>query len=618
MGKGTIISGGTGGQYQVELALKRDRIQARITAMTAQIMKIDARIAASTNDHEISMLTLQKTALQKRIIYLNNQPSDPTVSAWCADLTEDLTGEVGTIEVPGERGEVNIQPGHGGNAAYDQARDGQLGLNWNLGPAGAAYNLAMLPGWQKWKPTYRYGTITAIDGDTCDVSLDVAGSSQLGLNVNQSQTLTVVTIEYMNCNGAAFEVGDEVLVKFGGQNFGSPKVIGFKENPQPCTELLYFVVSAANKSSRCIVWDIAAKAMATGILKNGGEPAVFPCNPSDISNWYATTSPGESVADLYEGYPNQVGEHDDLFFLGSTCDLPTICCEIYSGVYARSGECERNETEISANVDRDGAPLENWAILNRSGTCPSVPGDCVQVDERLFEMEMQAKTLDLAHPTLYSNIMFGSNLLTMLNMDGGPQTSIRTMKAEESSFEARSSSSEMYPFGCNCPTDYKHQSEQVDYTIMSPLGAMTPVGFLKTEDWVSNAGTRYEELVGWRDPGTIPIQARALQAKYTDRSIVQVFIYAVSKWTRERTEPDWCWHWVNMDPPAWTYTNRERIVLCHAQADYLETTENVDPRTLVRDALETAVINLINTFHSDNSAESWDVLAFSTTMQILQ
>jgi hypothetical protein len=101
-------------------------------------------------------------------------------------------------------------------------------------PAQAFYSLAMLPGWQKWKPTYRYGTITAISGDTADVAMDEAESSQQSLEINQASGLLNVPIEYMSCKGAAFEAGDEVLVKFTGQDWNNPTIIGFKDNPVAC------------------------------------------------------------------------------------------------------------------------------------------------------------------------------------------------------------------------------------------------------------------------------------------------------------------------------------------------------------------------------------------------
>lgn len=234
MGKGTIISGGTDGQYQVQVIYNTDRAQAEKTANLAKIANLETQISSEENEQKLNILKLQKLSLEKRNEALDAIPESETIQAWCADLTEDLTGDVGLIEVPGESQAFNIQPGHENNAVYDSDRDGQLFPTMAMSPANAFYNLAMLPAWQKWKPTYRYGTITAIDGDTADVTLETTTSTQQGLGVNQKSTLTGVPIEYMNCNGAAFEVGDEVLVRFTAQDWSSPVVVGFKDNPNPC------------------------------------------------------------------------------------------------------------------------------------------------------------------------------------------------------------------------------------------------------------------------------------------------------------------------------------------------------------------------------------------------
>lgn len=284
MGKGAITSGGTSGLYSVTLELARDRITATIARMnsdistlTTKITQIQAQIDAvqvqmdtiaaqiaiyeadkikyakeycaavgnmttliatrETYERQKSMEVLKQKALTARIAYLNrSMPADPVVSAWCADLTENLTGAVGTIEIPGERGSVLIQPGYNGNSVYSKARDGHLQPSIAGEPSCVFYNMAMLPGWQKWKPTYRLGAITAIDktAHTCSVTLDAAVSSAQSLNINQGTSLTAVPIEYMTCNSGAFSVGDRVVVKFTGQDFASPKVVGFESNPKAC------------------------------------------------------------------------------------------------------------------------------------------------------------------------------------------------------------------------------------------------------------------------------------------------------------------------------------------------------------------------------------------------
>ena len=267
MGKGTIISGGTGGQYQVQINFDRVRYNAEISKLTDAIADYETKIADKETEitrlegeyasmvasgylpaplakkqqeiasaqRDRAKLVVILTSFEKRKEYLENtMPDDETVPAWCADLTEDLSGEVGTVEIPGERGVVQIQPGFDGNAEYDGSRDGQLNPVVTQSAAQTFYNLAMLPGWQKWRPTYRYGTITSINGDYADVTLDTALSSQQALDVNQGGTLTDVPIEYMTCNGAAFMEDDSVLIKFEDQDWNTPMIIGFKESPKPC------------------------------------------------------------------------------------------------------------------------------------------------------------------------------------------------------------------------------------------------------------------------------------------------------------------------------------------------------------------------------------------------
>lgn len=236
MGKGVIISGGEDGHYQVQLKLHKDRIEALIVALTEQIAISESKIEEMEEGPAKETSVLIKTAMEKRKALLEGDDTinDPIIDVWCADLTEDLTGEVGTIEIPGERKAVNIQPGYNGNALFNPSRDGQLQPAIAGTPAGTFYNLAMFPGWQKWMPTYRFGTITSIDGDTCDVNLEPAFSSQKNMSVNDKVALFDVPIEYMTCNGAAFKDGDRVIVEFEDHDWNKPKVIGFDAEPKPC------------------------------------------------------------------------------------------------------------------------------------------------------------------------------------------------------------------------------------------------------------------------------------------------------------------------------------------------------------------------------------------------
>ena len=199
MGKGTIISEKGFGSYNIELVYAgRDRVNGWIADLDTKIAALGAEIAGMPEGLEKDIANLRLASLNNRRKYLQTRmPDDLEVNeVWCADYTTGLTGNVGIIEVPGEHRAfsavgLNIQPGHDNNAIYDETRDGQLLPAVATSPEAAYFNRAILPGWQKWKPTYRYGTIVVdsidFDNDTCDVCLSPAYSSQLNLDVNQNQ-----------------------------------------------------------------------------------------------------------------------------------------------------------------------------------------------------------------------------------------------------------------------------------------------------------------------------------------------------------------------------------------------------------------------------------------------
>lgn len=196
MGQGTINSYNESGSYQVTLNYGgRSRVEGQIAAIDARIAILETKIAGMQNGIEKTLLQLELAALEKsKDYYTVNMPADRLVTANCVDLTEDLSGVVGTIEVPGERVQVFIRPGYV-SAVFDAARDGQLQPSVASLPASTIYNLMLLPGWQKFKPTYRVGVIVAdsidFEANTCDICLDPAYSSQQNLDVNQSQNFSV-------------------------------------------------------------------------------------------------------------------------------------------------------------------------------------------------------------------------------------------------------------------------------------------------------------------------------------------------------------------------------------------------------------------------------------------
>lgn len=287
MGKGRIVTAHGEGRYTIELLEDRARAETARTLAVEHIASLDGRIsdleveladaqakvdsAADAQDQAINAyqveptdenraamvqageaviqtaakrdaiagnvrsLKVERLALQRRIDRIDALPALRQQEAWCADFTEDLAGEVATAEVPGEATQVLVRPGFAGNADYDAARDGALQPALSGTPASVYYNLAMLPGWQKWRPTYRIATITALDrpGNACDIDIEPATSSEQGLNVNAQASYAGVPTEYMQCNAQVFEIGDRVLVRFDPQT-QAPTVIGFESNPRPC------------------------------------------------------------------------------------------------------------------------------------------------------------------------------------------------------------------------------------------------------------------------------------------------------------------------------------------------------------------------------------------------
>ena len=176
-------------------------------------------------------------ALRLRLEQLTRSIEPKPLRVWCADLTEDLTGKVDTIEVNGAPLQILVGPG-GRNELQQDGSAGKLCNIMAMSSAQAALAWALLPGWQKWRPTYRVGTITAIDyeADTATVILREPVSVAQGLNINQSNELKDISVEYMECNAKAFVIGDDVMVEFQGQEWESdPTVIGFETNPQPCS-----------------------------------------------------------------------------------------------------------------------------------------------------------------------------------------------------------------------------------------------------------------------------------------------------------------------------------------------------------------------------------------------
>lgn len=284
MGRAKIISGGPAGKYNIELVKDLAPITAELAAIDARLAELSSAIDAALSRKNAAGADLdEKTAAMNAAVaeYISDASKIEQVRAaqsaclaaqavyrdavgahslllqekeskterkkilqaasvtenrlgvWCADLTEDLPAgrEVSTIEV---NGEYRISPIIYPAGATDKLALSKLQPVQASTPSGVFINQALFPYWQRWKPTYRIGTITSISGDSCDLTMDNNKSSHRKLALNPSpETLSAVPIEYMEgVNGDVFTPDDRVVVEFTDRNWNKPKVIGFESHPR--------------------------------------------------------------------------------------------------------------------------------------------------------------------------------------------------------------------------------------------------------------------------------------------------------------------------------------------------------------------------------------------------
>ena len=177
--------------------------------------------------------------IKKEIKTLNElKPKPLIVDAWCIDDTKNLTGDVGTIEIDGDRERgLLIRGGFESGATYNATRDGQLQPVLSHTGAGYYFNAAIFAGWQRWMPTYRRGHITAKIGELVNVLLEKTKSQDLDLNINQKNLsgdahVIGAKVIYMDCN--PFDVGNFVVVQFPTQKWIEAWCVGFVSEPTAC------------------------------------------------------------------------------------------------------------------------------------------------------------------------------------------------------------------------------------------------------------------------------------------------------------------------------------------------------------------------------------------------
>ena len=222
-------------EYEQERTALLDQITEQLKALSQASM--DLTMAQSVLNGYRSDLA----SLNQRLATLEQGVPPASEEAWCADYTKTIAvnAEVGSVERNDEGTNAPLVMLPGQSPLRDNGplpNDGVLQPREWMTAEQVFFNAAVLPGVQRWRPQYRFGTITDIDpnADTCGVSLDADSSSANALPINAESTLSDVPIRYMNCDAAAFAVGDRVVVLFQDRDWAQPVVIGFVDNPKPC------------------------------------------------------------------------------------------------------------------------------------------------------------------------------------------------------------------------------------------------------------------------------------------------------------------------------------------------------------------------------------------------
>lgn len=259
----------------------------------------DARVARADAQFAKDSLDFEFEELDRKINELDAIPKTATKDLWCADLTENIPEktEVGIMPVPGElnkfRGKTDvgdeavIRPGFENTHQWNQQRDGWITPCQALTPAATFYNLAMTPGWQVFRPTFRFAKVLKVvpagtllsDAVTVTsvVTLKLALiapnlSSQQLINVTPKDipqdefhdpleiTYEAVPVKYMDCDADAFAVGDEVVVEYQEHAAIKARVIGFRKNPKPCAGADIYVPNGKVKFNISSGWTFTAVA----------------------------------------------------------------------------------------------------------------------------------------------------------------------------------------------------------------------------------------------------------------------------------------------------------------------------------------------------------------------
>lgn len=240
---------------------KPDDIPPSVQAASKELAEAAGKSSAAKKEVErLKALSAEQDAREDELQAAKDDIPSDEIHAWTADYTDSIPiGDIVAIaEMPGyldaetitprsvtlfadttyrrtidyNEHELNILP-----ASYRHAvAAGQVAPSEPIPAATIFWNAAMEPGHLKWRPLWRYGTITAKNGNQCDLTLTEAIARKLPreveMDLNPAANLSGVPFFYPNDHGGVFAVGDEVLILFEGQDRDHPKVVGFRREPR--------------------------------------------------------------------------------------------------------------------------------------------------------------------------------------------------------------------------------------------------------------------------------------------------------------------------------------------------------------------------------------------------
>lgn len=204
-------------------------IENDLNKLVEEGMKLSFNLQQLNEDMAHNLLT--GATLEERIARLQALALVEVRDTWCVDYTTDATGLVETIEIAGEQPHILIAPGArpatggGGQMVHRMAQTG----------AATYFNAAVLPGRQRYRPLYRQGTLTLIDRENNEGTVDIGPEFSSAQNIQVNRDFVVkAPFEYMDCDHGAFLTGDDVVVRFNSRDWDQPVIIGFQNNPRQC------------------------------------------------------------------------------------------------------------------------------------------------------------------------------------------------------------------------------------------------------------------------------------------------------------------------------------------------------------------------------------------------